>query len=106
MCSSLDLTEFNKLEQVLKKAGILYERVDNVQGTADFVFEFHQLRHPEEHGYKWLWDVICNTGSYGSEKGLLELWGKDIMDPEGYLNAEECLDKIKMILSEDGYERS
>ena len=102
----IDLTEFNKLEQMLKKAGILYERVDDVQGTADFVFEFHQLRHPEEYGDKWLWDVICNTGSYGSEEGLLELWGKDIMDPEGYLNAEECLDEIKMILSEDGHERS
>ena len=102
----IDLTEFNKLEEMLKNAGIEYEREDNVNGTPDFKWEFHQLRCPEMTmpGEKWLWDVICNTGSYGYQSGLLELWGRNISEPEGWLRAEECFEKIKEILKD--YERS
>ena len=95
MMSKLDLTEFDILEQMLQSADIKYERED---GGSAFLHEFHQLRHPANYGDKWLWDVICSTGSYGSERGLLEIWGKDIDDPIGWLTAEECLEKIKAIL--------
>ena len=104
MCSSLDLTEFNKLERMLKDAGIKYARIDEESGTPVFMWEFHQLRHPEPFGEKWLWDAVCNSASYGHEKGLLEIWGKDMAEPEGWLRAEECFEKIKEILKD--YERN
>lgn len=94
----IDLTEFDKLDQMLTDAGIEHERKDEREGTPDYVWEFHQLRHPEPYGEKWLWDVVCNSMSYGHEKGLLEIWGKDIAEPEGWLTAEECFDKIKKIV--------
>ena len=102
----LNLTELDKLERMLKDAGIKYERIDEEDGTPVYMWEFHQLRCPEMIllGKKWLWYVICNTGSYGSQSGLLELWGRNISEPEGWLRAEECFEKIKEILKD--YERS
>ena len=98
-CKEIDLTEFNKLEQMLKDARILYVREDNSNSTPDFTWEFHQLRCPKTlDGEKWLWDVICNTGSYGSEKGLLEIWGANMDEPEGWLGAEACFNKIESIM--------
>lgn len=104
----LDLTEFDKLEQILQDAGIKYERVDD----GEFIGEFHQLRHPERCGPRWIWDVVCNEISYGHEEGLLEIWGKNMIEPVGELTAEECFGKIKEILVAeikerfDKYERS
>ena len=100
----IDLTELDKLERMLKDAGVKYERIDEEDGTPVFTWEFHQLRHPEPFGEKWLWDVVCNSASYGHEKGLLEIWGRNISEPEGWLGAEECFEKIKEILKD--YERS
>ena len=99
-CKRIDLTEFNKLEQMLKDARILYVREDSSNSTPDFTWEFHQLRCPKDilGGEKWLWDVVCNTGSYGYEKGLLEIWGANMDEPEGWLRAEECLEKIESIM--------
>lgn len=41
-------------------------------------------------------DVICNRGSYGHERGLLETMGFswDGYDFTGYLTADEILEKI------------
>ena len=85
-----DLTEFNKLEELLRKNEIPFEREDEI-GFMDF----HQLRSIEMIGEKYVWDVICHFGSYGHEKGLLEIWGENMDEPEGFLSAEECLEKIK-----------
>lgn len=49
------------------------------------------------------WDAICHDGSYGHEDGLLEIMGKlvnkskaniNMKDVEGYLTAQEILDRI------------
>lgn len=43
------------------------------------------------------WDVICGRGSYGCEKGLLELMG-DILDypgVKGYMTADEVMELAK-----------
>ena len=88
----LDLTEFDKLEQMLKDAGIKYRRVE---GGA---LGFHQLRSVQALGDQWLYDVVCNWASYGHESGLLEMWGKSMIEPEGWLSAEDCLKKIKEIV--------
>ena len=48
------------------------------------------------------WDVICNSGSYGHERGLLEVMGT-IARPvgnyvEGYLTAEEILQRLNLTI--------
>lgn len=43
------------------------------------------------------WDVICFTGSYGAQRGLLEAMGRAITgndDVEGYLTADEILRRL------------
>lgn len=47
------------------------------------------------------WDAICHRGSWGHEKGLLEVYGlsmedndDDDEDPIGYLTAEDILRRI------------
>ena len=106
MEKKLNLTEFNKLEQLLKDAGIRYEREDSPE---DDIFEHHQLRHPEPIGagsdQRWLWDVVISDMSYGRTVGLLEMWGKGMKNPAGYQNAKMCLDMIKEILEADVTER-
>lgn len=42
------------------------------------------------------WDAICHDGSYGHEKGLLEVMGLPQCDGDviGYLTAEEVLEMV------------
>ena len=99
----IDLTELNKLEQMLIDEGIPYRRIDKTEDCADkfpdlSVYEFHQLHSIEEHNGTYLWDVICNTGSYGSDVGALEMWGLTMREPEGWLSAENCIDKIRKMI--------
>ena len=48
------------------------------------------------------WDVICHSGSYGHEQGLLEVMGTvarvddDDDDVEGWLTAEEILQRLNL----------
>ena len=94
-CVETHLTEFDLLEDLLKKNDITYIREDR---DMDGLFDFHQLRSgvriDEDEG-GWTWDVICHRGSFGWTQGLLEMWGKNMDDPEGYLTAKECLKLIK-----------
>ena len=45
------------------------------------------------------WDVVCHSGSYGHEEGLLEGYGKPFEDKfddvEGYLTALDVLERIE-----------
>ena len=46
------------------------------------------------------WDVICHSGSYGGDNGLLEVMGDCMLseelkgDVEGWLTAEEILNRL------------
>lgn len=46
------------------------------------------------------WDAICHSGSYGHERGLLEIMGTivraDDDDVEGWLTAEEILQRLNL----------
>lgn len=52
-----------------------------------------------EYDGKYSWDAICHFGSYGHEEGLLEIMGEivrnDDDDVEGYLTANEILDRLQ-----------
>ena len=47
----------------------------------------------------WEWDAVLFPGSYGYEKGLIEICGSIVQneddDVEGYLTAEEILSRVR-----------
>lgn len=87
------MDEFDKLEKLLISNSIVYEREDRTY-TEYMYFFYHQLRSQKTCGGAYIWDVIYATGSYGREKGLLELYGTDMEEPIGWLTAEQCLEII------------
>lgn len=91
----VDLTELNKLEEMLQRADVSYRRIDvmgeAIPGIGYRVGEFHQIKVPSED-----WDVICYHGSYGAEQGLLEAMGHRITGNNGvlgYLTAQEVMER-------------
>lgn len=103
-----DLTEFNKLEEWMRENHIYYERrsrlpfpkeVVNMIGEDERLGEKNQLVVFDRNG-KIRYDIICHKGSFGCDKGLLEIYG-DIVPKgclggvEGYLTAEDVIERIK-----------
>lgn len=76
------ISEIAKLARGLKERGIEYNmraRVDGLQIVAD------------------KWDAVCFTGTYGAQRGLLEVMGSIVTgndDVEGYLTADEILRRL------------
>ena len=100
-----DLTELNKLEDYLDERGIQYERHDvDEEVDADGLvirLERHQICAMVDEEGCCEWDAICQSGSYGAEDGLLEIYGK-IVRPggdsvEGYLTAEDVIERIEEV---------
>ena len=76
------ISEIVKLARGLKERSIPYNmraHVDGLQIVADG------------------WDAVCFTGSYGAQRGLLEVMGSIVTgndDVEGYLTADEILRRL------------
>ena len=89
------MSELDKLEKYLKEHGYEYTR-DDVDGEP--YTDVHQIV-VYKNGQR-LWDAICHTGSYGYEKGLLEIMGT-LVRPEdrdsvaGCLTAEDIIKRIE-----------
>lgn len=104
-----NLTELNKLEQYLIEHDYEYQRTDQdnvysaeewrimveVNGAKAKPKDRHQII-VYERGVR-SWDVICQRGSLGAEKGLLEgmgdLFGRQ--EPEGFLTAEDVVKRLE-----------
>ena len=96
--TKLNLNEFVKLVVGLSQKGLKIdtELVTN-WGAQVIVYDDEGNR---------LWDAVINKGSYGSERGLLEIMGSAIVkkvskmgdddedDVIGWLTADEILEKI------------
>lgn len=108
-----DLTELNKLEQMLKEAGIPYEREDVERVPREEVialglshyFDWHQLRYMRDG--KKISDVVIGYGTYGHNAGLLEQMG--LIPPcgdsvQGYLTAEEVFERWKAHYEKEAHE--
>ena len=76
------ISEIAKLARGLKDRGIAYNmraHIDGLQIVADE------------------WDAVCSTGSYGAQRGLLEIMGSIATGNdhvEGYLTADEILRRL------------
>ena len=95
--AKIDTTEFDKAEAMLKERGIGYTREDDIRELPGGFgsYERHQIVLLDEFG-NTIGDFVCSHGTYGADKGLLEYWGKDHnQDPEGWLTAEEVVEKIE-----------
>ena len=98
-----DLTEMNKLEEMLQKEGIEYRRIDEPgeKVTEDsYTGEFHQIR---VDGSKYQWDVICYPGTYGFDKGKLEYQDNVEDDVIGGLTAEDVMQLVQTFEYRRGY---
>lgn len=103
------LREFNKLEDYLKYNNIPYERFDERPVKIPTylldlyplpMWDFHQICVPNRENCEW--DVICHKGSYGYDRGLLEIMGSLITEEEaeednvvGWLTADDVIRRIE-----------
>ena len=91
--------QLDKLEAWLKDNGYEDSRRDeNYQYGA---LDWHQIVVYEGKERKErLWDAVCHRGSYGYEKGLIEILGKISRTSagysvEGWLTAEDVIERVK-----------
>lgn len=107
------MSELDKLEAYLKENGYFYARWDGmdqepVAGCARHKSAPDGYKHLETHqivvfdrAARRVFDVICHYGSYGYERGLLEVMGSAIVGPnagdsiEGWLTADEIIKRLK-----------
>lgn len=85
--SGIDLTEMDKLKQMLEKNNIPFEENE----VCNSWFHNYQICYPSVKNRKS--DVVIGIGTYGYEDGLLEqmgLLGDDCLedDVQGWLDAE------------------
>ena len=91
------MDELKKLEEYLTAQGIPFKRTDEESGKLGF--DRHQVTVVDSKG-KYLWDAICQRGSWGYSQGLLEIYGKGILgkkkaEPIGYLTAQDVINMLE-----------
>lgn len=82
--------EMIKLRQMLDDMGIEWEDVSEHHGI---LIDITIYRTHFEHKGRHI-SVIIGHGTYGGNKGLLEMWDGN-GEPEGYLTAKEVIERIK-----------
>jgi hypothetical protein len=95
------MSEMDKLEELLKENKIKYERyVEKCEYFLEKADSRNQIivRDEKEPADIWI-SCICQIGSYGVEKGLIEFYDF-IHEPTGYLTAEDALEMIKEKITE------
>lgn len=88
--------EFHPAE-MYKLINLLIQRKVNFEVQENFDTPMVIFLNADGHRFG---DAICHRGSYGHERGLLEIMGLDITEEEygdavlGYLTAEEVLEHL------------
>lgn len=97
------MKELDKLAKYLREIEMPFMQYEcnKTFDERDFIFTLdrHQICVPDQDTP--IWDVICQYGSIGYEKGLLEAYGV-IVDEEidgdivvGYLTADDVIKRLK-----------
>ena len=90
------MSELDKLEAYLKEHGYIFRRID---GDQEFMPR-HQIVVYDKRGCR-IWDAVCHYGSYGFERGLLEVMGKPVVlksDGDavvGWLTAQDVINRLE-----------
>lgn len=98
----IDLTEFNKLEDYLKKNDYNYDRNDIWAPYPEG--EWHQITVKGAKN-NYLWDVICHYGSYGYKHGLLEVQGIIVKDEPDMIKWNLTADDVIELLEVNKMEK-
>lgn len=85
--------EMQKLIDALVAMDIPFERYLHEDAWGHKCYGWNQVVSPNKE--EWAWDVICHRGSYGYEQGLLEIGYKNCDEVEGWLTAEQVLERIE-----------
>lgn len=93
--AKIGIPEFDKLVAYLVANNIPHKIYDNYNK-----YYFHHQIVAYDENKNILWDAICHPGSYGYEKGLLEIAGCLITEDDedsvcGWLTAEDVIKRIK-----------
>ena len=92
------MSELDKLGEYLVANGYKCTRKDKNQVIHGCNWDKHQIVVYDEAG-NYLWDAICHRGSYGYERGLLEIMGSIVQgadgDVEGWLTAQEIINRLE-----------
>lgn len=104
-----NLKELDKLEAYLKKKNIPYERKRRFTPEMDAMFEQYPV-NPFDGGEQIVvydkelnrvWDAIIGHGTYGVEKGLLEVMGDPVIletdfdSVAGFLTAADVIERLE-----------
>lgn len=104
------MNELDKLRDMLTKAGIPYEDEQDPMTNHRLISSELTRRFGEagnwwrnqviygRDGESWLWDGICQYGSYGAREGMIESYGQLGVDETGepkVVTAEEAFAVIK-----------
>ena len=96
------MSELDKLQKYLEETGYVYSRSDEVNNFAEVIgvekickIDRHQIIVYDKNMNRQ-WDAICHYGSYGYDRGLLEVSGNITReDVEGYLTAQDIINRLK-----------
>lgn len=107
--------EMDKLEMFLKNVHLPYDKIEDFhlifpeekfpifetikigEYSSDFYTNGIRKNQIKMEIGKTKISIICHFGSWGYEKGLLEMWNFDEEEPEGHLTAKQVIEKIKKI---------
>lgn len=121
------LHELNKLEEYLREKKYNFARIDiftpaellkdlgREVGSRHQIIVFDGPECLEQNVQllektKWLFDVICQYGSYGYEEGLLEIQGEYPLcweddNIEGHLTADDIIERLEKMNHDDSVRR-
>lgn len=87
----VDISELKKLKALLEKKGIRHEWMDEpmMGGASIKIPDLEAFRRKK--GYS----AIQIHGSAGAKLGLIELWGRGMKEPRGFLSAEETMKMLE-----------
>ena len=94
-------SEMDKLEAYLQEHAIYYDRHSRKASPVQPDYDQIIVYRIEDGHPKRIWDAICHRGSFGYDKGLLEIMGdivKEELDGDrvkGNLTAEDVIKRIE-----------
>ena len=95
------MSEMDKLEKYLILKGYRYKRFEETNISEIMGEDIGRKQIVVYKNGKRSWDAICHWGSYGYEKGLLEIMGS-IVDEEkdgdsvvGWLTAQDVINRLE-----------
>lgn len=97
--SDLKLLELHKLQKLLQE--------NNISFGVEKLYTGEQIKIPSIEAWNDEKDpkrmsIICCSGSYGYEEGLVEMWAPSVFtDPVGYLSANSALALIRKVNDDD-----